>query len=48
MSLQHQRISELCADFKLEHIASEWPTLAQKSMVTPVFATPILIYDGLA
>lgn len=32
MSLQHQRISELCADFKLERIASEWPALAQKTL----------------
>ncbi|BBG61888.1 IS21-like element helper ATPase IstB [Providencia rustigianii] len=30
MNLQHQRISELCIDFKLERIASEWPALAQK------------------
>ncbi|CNB99781.1 Uncharacterised protein [Yersinia frederiksenii] len=30
MSLQHQRISELCADYKLERIASEWPALAKK------------------
>lgn len=30
MRLQHQRISELCAEFKLERIASEWPALAQK------------------
>lgn len=32
MSLQHQRISKLCADFKLECIASEWPALAQKTL----------------
>ncbi|CFR12864.1 Uncharacterised protein [Yersinia frederiksenii] len=32
MSLQHQRISELCADYKLERIASEWLALAQKTL----------------
>lgn len=30
MDLQHQRINELCQQFRLERIASEWPALAQK------------------
>lgn len=32
MSLQHQRISELCEFFKLDRIAAEWPGLAQKML----------------
>jgi len=32
MSLQHQRISELCEYFKLDRIAAEWPGLAQKTL----------------
>lgn len=30
--LQHQRIDELCQQFRLDRIASEWPALAQKSI----------------
>ncbi|MBA3136116.1 ATP-binding protein, partial [Salmonella enterica] len=29
--LQHQRIEELCQQFRLDRIASEWPALAQKA-----------------
>ncbi|EAA8414102.1 AAA family ATPase, partial [Salmonella enterica] len=30
--LQHQRIDELCQQFRLDRIASEWPALAQKAI----------------
>lgn len=30
--LQYQRIAELCHPFRLEHIATEWPALAQKTI----------------
>lgn len=29
MSLQHQRIGELCEQLKFARLASEWPALAQ-------------------
>lgn len=31
-TLQHQRIAELCEQFRLERIAAEWPALAQKTI----------------
>ncbi|USS95202.1 ATP-binding protein [Serratia symbiotica] len=31
-TLQHQRIAELCEQFRLERIAAEWPPLAQKTI----------------
>ncbi len=32
MNLQHQRISELCQQLRLEHIANDWPDLASKTI----------------
>ena len=31
-ALQHQRIAELCEQFRLDRIASEWPALAQQAI----------------
>lgn len=32
MSLQHQRIAELCEQFKLAGLGAQWPALAQDPM----------------
>ncbi len=31
-TLQHQRIAELCEQFRLKRIAAEWPALVQKTI----------------
>ena len=42
MNLQHERISHLCAELKLERVATDYPALAQKAVTDEVSFTEFL------